>query len=93
MAYDADEAEIGLFLAMELVDGRDLASLVEKERALDVPRAVDCIVQAARGLAYARAGIVHRDIKPHDLLRDRERYRGTADFGLAPTRQGGRRGK
>src|SRR5256885_11829675 len=44
-----------LFRSMEFVDGRDLASLVEANRALDVPQAVDCIVQAARGLAYAHA--------------------------------------
>src|SRR6476660_1664672 len=45
MAYDADEAEVGPYLVMELVDGLDLASLVAKQGPLDVAVAVDCILQ------------------------------------------------
>jgi serine/threonine protein kinase len=90
MAYDADEAEIGHFLVMEFVDGPDLASLVEKDRAFDVPRAVDCVLQSARGLAYAHAqGIIHRDVKPHNLLRDPGGTVKVTDLGLARLSQVG----
>jgi CheY-like chemotaxis protein/tRNA A-37 threonylcarbamoyl transferase component Bud32 len=84
LAYDADEAELGHFLVMEFVNGRDLASLVEKTGPLDVAQAIDCTLQAARGLAYAHAqGIVHRDVKPHNLLRDEAGTVKVTDLGLA----------
>ena len=53
MAHDADEAEVGHFLVMEFVNGRDLASEVEQRGPLPIAEAVDCIVQAARALNYA----------------------------------------
>src|SRR4029078_12309730 len=53
MAYDADEEEVGPYLVMEFVDGLDLASLVAKRGPFDVPLAVNCILQAARGMEYA----------------------------------------
>lgn len=84
MAYDADEAEAGHFLIMEFVSGRDLAAHVEREGPLDVPRAVDYLLQTARGLAYAHAQeIVHRDIKPHNLLLSDEGAIKITDLGLA----------
>jgi eukaryotic-like serine/threonine-protein kinase len=84
MAFDADEAEIGPFLVMEFVDGRDLGSEVEKGGPLSTADALDCILQAARGLAYAHDhGVIHRDIKPANLLRDAEGLVKVADLGLA----------
>lgn len=84
MAYDADDSEQGYFLVMEFVDGRDLASLVAKQGPMDVPTAVDCILQAARGLAYAhQLNVVHRDIKPANLLRDQNGVVKVTDLGLA----------
>jgi serine/threonine protein kinase len=84
MAYDADEAEVGHFLVMEFVDGRDLAARVETGGALTVPGAIDCVLQTARGLAYAHSqGIIHRDIKPHNLLLDSHGVVKITDLGLA----------
>lgn len=84
MAFDADEAEIGPFLAMEYVNGPDLASLVQKQGPFTVSAAVDCILQAARGLDYAHSqGIIHRDIKPANLMRDVNGVVKVTDLGLA----------
>jgi serine/threonine protein kinase len=84
MAFDADEAETGPFLVMEFVNGRDLATRVHDRGPLPLGDAVDCILQAARGLAYAHSqGIVHRDIKPANLLQDVSGVVKVADLGLA----------
>src|SRR5262249_15002625 len=82
--YDAGEAEVGHFLVMEFVDGRDLATEVKQRGPLPVKEAVHCIVQAARALEYAHGqGIIHRDIKPANLLRDTSGVVKVADLGLA----------
>ncbi len=84
MAFDADEAKGGPFLVMEFVNGRDLATEVATGGPLSVVDAVDCVLQAARGLEYSHAqGIVHRDIKPGNLIRDVSGVLKVADLGLA----------
>jgi serine/threonine protein kinase len=83
-AYDADEAGGVHFLVMEHVEGEDLASLVESQGRLPVERAVDYVLQAARGLDYAhRQNVIHRDIKPSNLLVDGEGVVRILDMGLA----------
>jgi serine/threonine protein kinase len=84
MAYDAGEVENGLYLVMEYVDGQDLAAGVKQGGPLSTADATDCILQAARGLACAHNhGIVHRDVKPANLLRDSAGVVKVADLGLA----------
>jgi len=68
-ALDADEVNGTHLLAMEYVHGIDLNKLVKQQGPLDVRRACECIRQAALGLQHAyEQGMVHRDIKPHNLL-------------------------
>jgi WD40 repeat protein/serine/threonine protein kinase len=83
-AYDAGEHGGVPFLVLEYVDGPDLASLIREQGPLSIPEAVDAIIQAARGLFYAHEmGVVHRDVKPSNLLRDRHGMVKVLDLGLA----------
>ena len=83
-AYDASEHEGVHYLVMEYVEGKNLASIVRELGPLPVAEAVECIVQAARGLEYAhQQGIVHRDIKPGNLLVGKDGTVKILDMGLA----------
>jgi serine/threonine protein kinase/WD40 repeat protein len=69
LAFDAGEANGTHFLSMEYVDGQDLQRLVSKVGPLPPSQACDYIRQAALGLQHAHErGLVHRDIKPQNLL-------------------------
>jgi serine/threonine protein kinase len=83
-AENADQANGVHFLVMEYVDGGDLSKRVKKNGPLALPLALDCVLQAARGLAYAHGvGVVHRDIKPANLLLDTKGVVKILDMGLA----------
>lgn len=83
-AYDAGVHEGSHYLVMQYVDGDDLSHLVKSNGPLGIAEAVDVIQQAALGLGYAHdRGIVHRDIKPGNLLLDREGVVRILDMGLA----------
>ncbi len=69
LAYDAGQAGNTHYLSMEYVEGVDLARLVREQGPLPVPQACEYVRQAALGLQHAHEkGLVHRDIKPHNLL-------------------------
>ena len=68
-AFDGGEAVGCQYLAMEYVPGQSLADRVRQSGPLSIDRALDCLIQAARGLEHAHeAGIIHRDVKPSNLL-------------------------
>jgi serine/threonine-protein kinase len=88
--YDYGELEDGLtgerlaFLVMELVDGESLAELLARERRLDAPRTLALLRQAADALAAAHAaGLVHRDVKPGNVLVAPDGTVKITDFGIA----------
>jgi serine/threonine protein kinase/WD40 repeat protein len=83
-AHDADQAGDLHFLVMEFVDGVSLGDIVKKQGRLSVSRACECIRQVALGLQHAfEKGMVHRDIKPHNLMLSSEGRIKILDFGLA----------
>ncbi|HWC89555.1 MAG TPA: protein kinase, partial [Pirellulales bacterium] len=83
-AHDADEVGGMHYLVMEYVEGQDLAAIVKAHGPMSVSQAVDCVVQAARGLEHAHAqGVIHRDVKPSNLLLDKQGVVKILDMGLA----------
>src|SRR5438552_4065567 len=84
-AYDVDQEEALHFLVMEYIDGSSLQDLVKKAGRLDPVRAAHYISQAALGLQHAHdvAGLVHRDIKPGNVIVDRLGTVKLLDLGLA----------
>jgi ribose transport system substrate-binding protein len=87
--YDAGEAEGLLYIAMRYVEGADLRTVIRREGALDVRRAVDIVGQVAGALDAAHErGLVHRDVKSRNVLIAREGsgdHCFLCDFGLVKT--------
>ncbi len=83
-AYDVDNDGNVHFLVMEYVEGRDLQVIVRDEGPLSYTDAANYIRQSALGLAHAHAaGLIHRDVKPANLLVDRKNVVKVLDLGLA----------
>jgi Protein kinase domain len=83
-AYDAEQAGESHFLVMEYVEGTSLAAVLRERGKLPVAEACNYARQAALGLQHAfERGMVHRDIKPHNLMLTPEGQIKILDFGLA----------
>lgn len=73
-----------LFIVMEFIDGEDLKNIIRSKKQFGVPEAIHLITQACAGLGYAhRAGIVHCDVKPHNMLVTADQRLKMTDFGIA----------
>ena len=81
---DSEATTTSCFLVMEYVPGESLAQYVKRCGPLPIAEACDCICQAAAGLQHVHeSGLVHRDIKPGNLMRTPEGAIKILDFGLA----------
>jgi hypothetical protein len=82
--FDYGEEDGSAYLVMELVPGQPLSSIIEHEQVLSPDRTLSIISQTARALSVAHAqGLVHRDIKPGNLLITPEGRVKVTDFGIA----------
>lgn len=78
--FDSDR----LYLVMEYLPGTDLKTILRERARLPIDEAVNMIIQAASGIGYAhRAGLIHCDIKPHNILVTPEQRIKVTDFGIA----------
>jgi len=86
--YEFGEADGVHYLAMELIDGESLATLLKRERRLAPKRAVEIVIEVASGLAALHdAGMVHRDVKPSNVLLAGGGNVKLTDFGIALLRE------
>ncbi|MBQ9373044.1 MAG: serine/threonine protein kinase [Thermoguttaceae bacterium] len=83
-AYDVDRFEDVHYIVMEYFEGQNLRQLVDKEGPLDYEDAANYIRQAALGLADAhKRGVIHRDVKPENIVVDEHDFVKILDLGLA----------
>jgi len=82
--YDLGESDSQLFIAMELVDGRDLSSLIALSEPLALERKLDIVIEVLQGLSYAHErGVIHRDVKPSNVRIASDGSVKIMDFGIA----------
>ncbi len=82
--YDVDNEEDTHYIVMEYIEGQDLNTIVKQEGPLPLELACNYIAQAAEGLNHAHAnGLIHRDVKPANLLVDPKGVLKILDLGLA----------
>src|SRR6516165_3378418 len=87
--YDLNEADGVKFITMEFIEGEDLRSILTRQKRLPPVEAVGIMLQTCAGLqAMHVEGIVHRDMKPSNIMRDGSGRVVIMDFGLAKTVEG-----
>jgi serine/threonine-protein kinase len=82
--HDFGFADNLLFIVMEFIPGKDLKQLIRERGRFSVETGIPLIIQACAGLGYAhRAGLVHCDVKPHNMLVSTDSRLKVTDFGIA----------
>jgi serine/threonine-protein kinase len=82
--YDVGKSEDIAYIAMEFLQGRELRDVLREDGQMPVSRVLDVVAQVASGLAYAHDHeIVHRDVKPSNIMVIRDGYVKITDFGIA----------
>jgi beta-lactam-binding protein with PASTA domain len=82
--YDRGSWDGTYYIAMEFLQGRTLKQVVRDEAPLDSVRAIDIVVQILKATRFAhRRGVIHRDLKPHNVMLDDQDHAKVADFGIA----------
>ena len=82
--YDMGDADGIKFITMEYIEGQDLRSLIAQQKVFQPEEAVEIMRQVCRALEAAHAvGVIHRDLKPQNIMRDKQGRVVVMDFGLA----------
>ena len=82
--FDVGKSGDVAYIAMELLQGRELRDIMNEHRLLPVDQVLDIVAQVAQGLAYAHEhDIVHRDVKPSNIMVVRDGHVKITDFGIA----------
>src|SRR4030088_1979999 len=82
--YDRGNFEDTYYIAMEYLPGRTLKQLIRDEAPLDPVRAIEISIQILKAARFAhRRGVIHRDLKPHNVMIDETDHVKVTDFGIA----------
>jgi serine/threonine-protein kinase len=82
--YDFGFDQQRLYIVMEYVPGKDLNSIIQEKGRLEIKSGLDLGIKACKGIGYAhRAGLVHCDVKPHNMLVTDDHQLKVTDFGIA----------
>ncbi|HEV7162251.1 MAG TPA: Stk1 family PASTA domain-containing Ser/Thr kinase [Solirubrobacteraceae bacterium] len=82
--FDRGEWNGTYYIAMEYVAGRSLKAIVREQGPLDPASAIELVIQILRAARFAhRRGVIHRDLKPHNVIVDEEGRARVTDFGIA----------
>ncbi|HEY5427746.1 MAG TPA: Stk1 family PASTA domain-containing Ser/Thr kinase [Solirubrobacteraceae bacterium] len=82
--YDRGSFDDTYYIAMEYLPGRSLKQLIRQEAPLDPLRAIDIAIQILKAARFAHArGVIHRDLKPHNVIVDDAGHAKVTDFGIA----------
>ncbi len=82
--YDVGKSGDVAYIAMEFLEGRELRDVLNEKSVLPLPQVLDIVAQVAQGLAYAHDhGIVHRDVKPSNIMIQKDGHVKITDFGIA----------
>jgi eukaryotic-like serine/threonine-protein kinase len=82
--FDRGEWDGTYYIAMEYLPGRPLKTVVREQGPLQPAAAIDIVVQVLRAAGFAhRRGVIHRDLKPHNVILDEEGRAKVTDFGIA----------
>jgi serine/threonine protein kinase len=84
VVYELSEHNGSPFIAMEFLDGKPLDQVIRNHVSLSVPQKIDIILEVAKALQYAHdKGVIHRDVKPGNIMRLRDGSVKVVDFGIA----------
>jgi eukaryotic-like serine/threonine-protein kinase len=82
--FDRGEWDGTYYIAMEYLPGRSLKAVVREQGPLEPARAIDIVIQILQAARFAhRRGVIHRDLKPHNVILDEEGRAKVTDFGIA----------
>ena len=82
--YDRGAYDGTFYIAMEYVPGRTLKQVISEEAPLDPVRAIDLVAEILKAVRFAhRRGVIHRDLKPHNVIVDESDHAKVTDFGIA----------